>query len=1168
MLIELTKTAALTASVVGEDGATDALERLTDAAERAAGAFARLADSIAGVASNPTGADVVGVESVRVTGSDLIDDVVRSNEIAADRSIDVWDGFGDRMVHLFMRLFDHVARDGQISFASLFDAIAPLVADLLQRISGIDLSGILGTVGNLLGGGAGGGLGGLIGGLTGGQGSGFGNILSAGSSLISMVSGSGGPLGGVFGGASGALAGAMPYIGAALTAAQIIGPLLFSRSPSVGPTTVARVSPATRDAIYTTDNGGDADALTETVEAIFEGIDRFQDRFGGVLNGNGFDIGYFPSPEDGSGQTGGYNFKAIIGAHAEEQDRFRGLSEAELITEAVKFIVQEGLDGIDVPEVAEAAKHSVAESLEDLFDDLLFAERFGALRAALDDAGEGADAYTVALQRQRQEIQETGRSLATDGVAAIRGFLDRVSTLFPGAPYLDTGTSASGEVSDIGSPIPGTDRTLLYERERGIDVFHPGVEGAYDDREGGLIGLDIGGEVLTFAGDTVRDEGLVVNPDPTADGQILLTSEGATIANEALEGLVATISDLGEQAADTVVRSQEYLDNQERVRDAFAIAFADVDALIGTIAGTFEPDTIGPFEERMIAGSAAIDQLEGELERINEDIAAATEVFPELGVAAIDVAERIEQATALLQAQLRADYNDQVSRDLREATGLGAQDEITDLAEEFGQRRADGVAIGVTDFSDLEDLYRQRIRSLLEGSDNLADIIGQVGGSLSDLTLVGDLLPGVIEDLRSDFGDDLKRDVREVRGLSLVDDVADRLSEHQERLSVGEALGVADLSGLDEILRDQLSGIFDPQALTHETVEALRIAYADNVVVMDALADALGQVAGAANDNLGAHLSLADATRLATGELNAQIEEQERLATTAERVIDTVADARRRIALDPDLSILSPEQQLSEARSYFESLAEQAATGDQDAQLELGTAAQDYLRLARDFYASNEDYARIFADVDAALGDTQSVAERQLGVAQAQLEELRAINRGLSGGLAELPNPTADFGRAPTRNRLIARLTGYSGNFGSGGFSAFRGGLSDALNQAVDMLVQAIPFADGGVMTTAGPLPLTRYGLGGIADSPQLALFGEGRMPEAFVPLPDGRTIPVTIIEPANDEPDGDGQGIGELIEETRRMTAAVMALRSDNASLRRGLDRVVAAADGRGRAA
>jgi lambda family phage tail tape measure protein len=54
-------------------------------------------------------------------------------------------------------------------------------------------------------------------------------------------------------------------------------------------------------------------------------------------------------------------------------------------------------------------------------------------------------------------------------------------------------------------------------------------------------------------------------------------------------------------------------------------------------------------------------------------------------------------------------------------------------------------------------------------------------------------------------------------------------------------------------------------------------------------------------------------------------------------------------------------------------------------------------------------------------------------------------------------------------------------------------------------------FANGGVMSSGGPLPMNAYSNGGIADSPQLAIFGEGRMNEAYVPLPDGRTIPVTM---------------------------------------------------------
>ncbi len=56
-----------------------------------------------------------------------------------------------------------------------------------------------------------------------------------------------------------------------------------------------------------------------------------------------------------------------------------------------------------------------------------------------------------------------------------------------------------------------------------------------------------------------------------------------------------------------------------------------------------------------------------------------------------------------------------------------------------------------------------------------------------------------------------------------------------------------------------------------------------------------------------------------------------------------------------------------------------------------------------------------------------------------------------------------------------------------------------------------LPFASGGVMTPAGRVPLRAYAGGGIADSPQLSMFGEGRLPEAYVPLPDRRRIPVRL---------------------------------------------------------
>jgi len=86
------------------------------------------------------------------------------------------------------------------------------------------------------------------------------------------------------------------------------------------------------------------------------------------------------------------------------------------------------------------------------------------------------------------------------------------------------------------------------------------------------------------------------------------------------------------------------------------------------------------------------------------------------------------------------------------------------------------------------------------------------------------------------------------------------------------------------------------------------------------------------------------------------------------------------------------------------------------------------------------------------------------------------------------------FGAGGTQGGLLGRLLG--GGLFSGG-----GGLPKA----------GAIFANGGIMSSQGALPLNRYAGGGIANSPQMAIFGDGRGPEAYVPLPDGRSIPVTM---------------------------------------------------------
>jgi phage-related minor tail protein len=77
--------------------------------------------------------------------------------------------------------------------------------------------------------------------------------------------------------------------------------------------------------------------------------------------------------------------------------------------------------------------------------------------------------------------------------------------------------------------------------------------------------------------------------------------------------------------------------------------------------------------------------------------------------------------------------------------------------------------------------------------------------------------------------------------------------------------------------------------------------------------------------------------------------------------------------------------------------------------------------------------------------------------------------------------------------------------------SALGGLFSSAASPATALASGIAPLAMGGIMGPGGLTSLRRYASGGVATSPQIALFGEGAHNEAYVPLPDGRSIPVSM---------------------------------------------------------
>ncbi|WP_028467618.1 hypothetical protein [Nisaea denitrificans] len=331
--------------------------------------------------------------------------------------------------------------------------------------------------------------------------------------------------------------------------------------------------------------------------------------------------------------------------------------------------------------------------------------------------------------------------------------------------------------------------------------------------------------------------------------------------------------------------------------------------------------------------------------------------------------------------------------------------------------------------------------------------------------------------------------------------------------------------------------------------------------------------------------TFADSIEAATVGLDRQIAAQENSVGEFVRLAENLAATRQDLALDSSLSPQSPLDRLAQARTGFEELATTSADGDLEAREDLAASARTYLTLAREVHASSQAYTDIFYQVDAVLASALHDTEAQVTAAERQLDVLIEIRDRLgppsaTGGalefradsdgqyLSESGGPVGagyDLGYNPERAIAILTALDAAGlplpsGFGEGQLSRLR-----ADNQAVNAVVTAMGFATGGIMTANGPAQTAPYD-GGITSDVSVALFGEGSQPEAYVPLPDGRSIPVTLSLPANDDSGGSGEtrdalrlqraDSRELVQEMKRLNREVAALRDDNERLNRVLGR------------
>lgn len=109
--------------------------------------------------------------------------------------------------------------------------------------------------------------------------------------------------------------------------------------------------------------------------------------------------------------------------------------------------------------------------------------------------------------------------------------------------------------------------------------------------------------------------------------------------------------------------------------------------------------------------------------------------------------------------------------------------------------------------------------------------------------------------------------------------------------------------------------------------------------------------------------------KLITDEYNAKVTAINSIKTSLLALAKTVKDL-----LLGDLSILNPEQKLTEAAKQYSDLLAKAKAGDAAAISEVSNAAQNYLKEAKSYFSSTEQYAAIFTQVTTALTDLSQSA--------------------------------------------------------------------------------------------------------------------------------------------------------------------------------------------------
>ncbi len=292
---------------------------------------------------------------------------------------------------------------------------------------------------------------------------------------------------------------------------------------------------------------------------------------------------------------------------------------------------------------------------------------------------------------------------------------------------------------------------------------------------------------------------------------------------------------------------------------------------------------------------------------------------------------------------------------------------------------------------------------------------------------------------------------------------------------------------------------------------------------------------------------------------------------TKDKVVkDAIADSieeftiREQKAADRELTDIREKREKSAAET-----AKRIARSEVDAQEEIQRANEKSAKQTADLVERYQDLAdptrryRIELENIAELGRTLDEQGNPLlspeevkKATDAVNEQVKALDKSKSFAEEFGLTMTSAFEDAIVKGKgFRAILDGISQDIAR---IIIRKSITEPLGNAVSSFTKSIDwsslfkFADGGIMTSAGPVPLRKYSGGGIANSPQAAIFAEGGIPEAFVPVPSGK-IPVemrgamggvTVVQHINIDSRTDAASIRAMMAQAR--DEAVGAVRTE----------------------